>query len=71
MYDPNWWNIHTGSYIPTVGEAFNLDSKIVRYDNDYKSRNDYASVIAHSDNDGRHLAEIRTNSKILGDSDVP
>lgn len=71
MYDPNWWNIHTGSYIPTIGEAFNLDSKIVRYDNDYKSRNDYASVLAHSDNDGRHLAEIRTNSKILGDSDVP
>lgn len=67
----SWWNLFSGSYNPTVGERFNDDSKIVRYDSDYKGKNDLASTMASGEKDGRRLVEIRNNSRLLGDADVP
>jgi hypothetical protein len=67
----SWWNLFSGSYNPTVGERFNDDSKIVRYNSDYKGKNDLASTMASGEKDGRRLVEIRNNSRLLGDADVP
>lgn len=67
----SWWNLFSGSYVPTVGESFNADSKVVRFDSDYKNRNDFASRMAAEDGNSRRMVEIRNDSKVLGNDDVP
>lgn len=68
----SWWLYHTGAQTPKVGTEFGKDSKVVRYTNKVDiSANDLVSKMYRYRSKGLPLIEIRANSAILGNKDVP